>query len=137
LVCVFAGYFGPNFCRSPFARGQTWVGFFLEGVEQTANSAEQTARRLVDFFKPDTKRTEEIGRTVPNALRVLAALRQRPVLGLPQLCQHTGMTFPTASKGMDKFAGSGIVRELTGKRRNRVFVYGAYLDILSGGGEPL
>ena len=34
-------------------------------------------------------------------------------------------------------AGSGIVRELTGQRRNRVFVYGAYLDILSEGGEPL
>jgi DNA-binding MarR family transcriptional regulator len=97
----------------------------------------QTARRLVDLFDADTQRTQKIGRTAPNALRVLAALRQRPVLGLSQLCQRTGMTFPTGSKAMDKLACSGIVRELTGKRRNRVFVYGAYLDIISEGGEPL
>jgi Fic family protein len=128
---------GPNFCRSPFTRRQTWVDFFLEGVEQTANGAVQTARRLVDLFDADTRRTQKVGRTAPNSLRVLAALRQRPVLGIPQLCQRTGMTFPTASKAMDKLAGSGIVRELTRQRRNRVFVYGAYLDILSEGGEPL
>ena len=65
------------------------------------------------------------------------SLARSPVLGLPQLCQRTGMTFPTASKAMDKLACSGFVRELTGKRRNRVFVSGAYLDILSEGGEPL
>jgi Fic family protein len=128
---------GPNFCRSPFTRRQTWVDFFLEGVEQTANGAVQTARRLVDLFDADMQRTQNVGRTAPNALRVLAALRQRPVLGIPQLCQRTGMTFPTASKAMDKLAGSGIVRELTRQRRNRVFVYGAYQDILSEGEEPL
>lgn len=116
---------------------ETWVDFFLEGVEQTANGAVQTARRLVDLFDADTRRTQGIGRNAPNALRVLAALRQRPVLGIPQLCQHTGMTFPTASKAMEKLLGNGIVRELTGQRRNRVFVYGAYLDILSEGGKPL
>jgi len=116
---------------------ETWVDFFLEGVEQTANGAVQTARRLVDLFDADTRRTQGIGRTAPNALRVLAALRQRPVLGIPQLCLRAGMTFPTASKAMEKLVESGIVRELTGRRRNRVFVYGAYLDILSEGGEPL
>jgi len=116
---------------------ETWVDFFLEGVGQTAHGAVQTARRLVDLFEADTRRTEKIGRTAPHALRVLAALRQRPVLGIPQLCQRTGMTFPTASKAMDQLAGTGIVRELTGRRRNRIFAYGAYLDILSEGGEPL
>jgi Fic family protein len=116
---------------------ETWVDFFLEGVAQTANGAVQTARRLVDLFRADRQRTQEVGRTAPNALRVLAALRQRPILGLPQLCQHTGMTFPTASKAMDKLVDHGIARELTGRRRNRVFVYRAYLDILNEGGEPL
>lgn len=116
---------------------ETWVDFFLEGVEQTANGAVQTARRLVNLFEADTRRTQEVGRTAPNALRVLAALRQRPVLGLPQLCRQGGLTFPTAAKAMEKLVGMGMVRELTGRRRNRVFVYGAYLDILSEGGEPL
>ena len=110
--------------------------FLFGGFEQTANGAVQTARRLVDLFDADTLRAQGFERTSPSALLVLAALRQRPILGIPQLCRHTGMTFPTASKAMEKLVESGIVRELTGRRRNRVFAYGAYLDILSEGGEP-
>ena len=56
---------------------------------------------------------------------------------LRQLCRHTGMSFPTASKAMQTLAGLNITRELTGQRRNRLFVYDAYLAILNEGGEPL
>ena len=59
---------------------------FLEGVEATALGAVDTARRLVTLFDDDTRRTQQSGRSAANALRVLAALRQRPILSLPQLC---------------------------------------------------
>ena len=47
------------------------------------------------------------------------------------------MTFPTAAKAMQSLMKMGIARELTGQRRNRVFVYDAYLSIPNQGGEPL
>jgi len=47
------------------------------------------------------------------------------------------MTFPTASKAMDSLVELGIAKELTGKARNRVFSYAAYLAALQEGGEPL
>ena len=47
------------------------------------------------------------------------------------------MTFPTASKAMQHLVATGIARELTGQRRNRVFLYDAYLAILNEGGDPL
>jgi len=47
------------------------------------------------------------------------------------------MSFPTASKAMSSLVELGIARELTGQRRNRVFVYDAYLVISSEGGEPV
>jgi hypothetical protein len=47
------------------------------------------------------------------------------------------MNFQTASKAMQLLVTSGIVRELTGRKRNRIFVYDAYLAILNEGGEPL
>ncbi len=56
---------------------------------------------------------------------------------LSGLSQQTGMSFPTASKAMQGLIELGIARELTGQRRNRVFVYDAYLGILNEGGEPL
>jgi Fic family protein len=116
---------------------EAWVDFFLEGVEHTALGAVETARRLVGLFEADTRRIQESGRGAANALRVLAALRQRPMLSLKQLCQNTAMTFPTASKAMQGLVDAGIARELTGQRRNRVFLYSAYLAILNEGGEPL
>ena len=61
---------------------EAWVDFFLEGVEQTARGAVQTARRLIELFEADSRRVQQIGRAAANALRVLAALRERPVLTL-------------------------------------------------------
>ena len=116
---------------------EAWVDFFLEGVEQTARGAVQTARRLIELFEADSRRVQQIGRAASNALRVLAALRERPVLTLRYLRDADSMTFPTAAKAMQSLMKMGIARELTGQRRNRVFVYDAYLSILNEGGEPL
>lgn len=110
---------------------EAWVDFFLEGVEQTANGAVQTARRLVALFQQDAQRAQVAGRGAANVLRALDALRQRPMSSLRQLCEDTGMAFPTASKSMQALVTLGIARELTGQRRNRVFVYDGYLNILN------
>lgn len=116
---------------------EAWVDFFLEGVDQTARSAVETARRLVNLFEADTARIQQSGRAAPNALRVLAALRQRPVLTLKHLRDQHGITFPTATKAMNTLLAAGIARELTGQRRNRVFAYDGYLGLLNEGGAPL
>ena len=112
---------------------EAWVDFFLEGVEQTASGAVQTARRLVDLFQQDTRRVQSGGRGATTVLRVLDALRQRPLCSLHQIGQSAGITFPTASKAMLTLVKLGIAGELTGQRRNRVFVYDGYLNILNEG----
>ena len=101
------------------ARGdwEAWVDFFLEGLERTALGAVQTARRFVGLFEQDTRRVQALGRGAANTLRVLAALRGRPVLALRQVCQTGSVNFPTASKGMMNLVAAGIAREHTGQRR--------------------
>jgi len=116
---------------------EAWVLFFLEGVEQTAQGAVSTAQRLADLFAKDAKRVSGMGRGAATALRVLDVLRQRPLCTLRRLATSAGITFPTASKAMAALLGLGIARELTGQRRNRVFGYDAYLNILNEGGEAL
>ncbi len=69
--------------------------------------------------------------------QVFAALRQRPLTGIPQLAARAQLSFPTAAKAVEQLAALGIAREITGGRRNRVFAYGAYLAILGEGAEPL
>jgi Fic family protein len=112
---------------------EAWVEFFLRGVEQTANSAVSTARRLVEVFDEDRGLIQGQGRRAGSALRVCTALTARPVLTLPVAAQRTGLSFPGVSDGMKLLGELGIVRELTGKKRNRVYAYDRYLAMLAEG----
>lgn len=116
---------------------EAWIDFFLEGVAETAQSAVQTAQRLVALFQQDNQRIQATGRGAANAQRVLHALRSHPVATLKWLSAESGMSFPTVGKVMQTLTQLGIARELTGQRRNRIFVYDAYLNILNEGGSAL
>jgi len=116
---------------------EAWVDFFLEGVEHIAAAAVDTARRLVSLFGEDAQRVQGLGRTAATTLRVFDVLCQRPVATLNQVRDRAGISFPSASKGMEALMQLGIARELTGQRRNRVFAYDRYLSILNEGTEPL
>jgi Fic family protein len=116
---------------------EAWLDFFLEGVTMTATEAVETAQRLVTLYKEDTARVQAGGRSAATMLRVLQALHERPVLTLNEVSRRAGLSFPTASKGMAGLVDVGIVRELTGHRRNRVFAYDRYLAILGEGTEPI
>lgn len=116
---------------------EAWLDFFLEGVESTATSAVNTTQHLVKLFKDDASCIQERRRATTTVLRVYDALRERPAITLNEVCRRTGISFPTATKGMNALLELSIARELTGQRRNRVFVYDRYLSILSEGTEPL
>jgi Fic family protein len=116
---------------------EAWLNFFLEGVRQTAESAVSTARRLVALFQDDRGRIQTRGRAAGSALRVHDVLKQRPLVALQEIRRRTGLSFPAVSDAMFLLADLGIARELTGKKRNRVFGYTRYLDILSEGTEAL
>jgi Fic family protein len=116
---------------------EAWVRFFLEGVRQTADGAVATARRLVALFGEDRGRIQAQGRPAGSALRVHGALQTRPVTTLSEIRARAGLSFPAAAAGMGVLAGLGIARELTGRKRDRVFAYDRYLAILQEGTEPL
>lgn len=116
---------------------EAWLDFFLEGVIQTARNAVTTAQRLVMLFKEDTQKIQMSKLGVNSALRVFNALCARPVLSLPELVRRTGLTFPTAAKGVDVLIRLNIVRELTGRKRNRIFAYDSYVALLNEGTEPV
>ncbi len=115
---------------------EAWLAFFLEGVRLTAEGAVSTAERLAAMFQEDRNRIEPEGRRAGSALRVHEALKARPIVSLSAVCDATALSFPAASSGMELLETLGIARELTGKRRNRLFVYERYLAVLNEGTEP-
>lgn len=116
---------------------EAWIDFFLTGVRETADGAVKTARRLVARIDADRRAIEARGRSSGSALRVHDLLRGRPLTTLTEVCRRTGISFPAATAGMSVLIGMDIAQELTGQKRNRVFVYRDYLAILNEGTEPL
>lgn len=115
---------------------EAWLMFFLEGIKSVAEEAVSTAQRLAHVFQQDQAKVEATaGRRTGSALRVHNALKSQPVLSLPATCSSTQLSFPAAAAAMEVLAHCGIAREITGKRRNRVFVYVQYVSILNDGTE--
>ena len=93
------------------------------------------ARTLVDLFRTDRERIGGLGRAAGSALRVHHELQRRPVSNIASLTRKTKLSAPTVGKALDGLGRLRIVRESTGRQRNRVFVYGRYLDLLNRGTE--
>ncbi len=116
---------------------ERWMAFFLDGIQETAEGAWNTSQRLTQLFAADRRLIQQNRRRANAALRVQEALMARPIASLAEVRRRTGLSFSGASSGMDMLMDMGIAREFTDRRRNRLFVYDAYLSILSEGTEPL
>ena len=113
---------------------ESWLAFFIEGVRTTAEGAVATSRRLTTMFASHrTALQRSAGRRAGSALRVHDALKAKPILSLSGVRALTALSFPTASSSMQLLVEQGIVRELTGRPRNRLFLYDRYLAILNEG----
>ncbi|MBS0586827.1 MAG: Fic family protein [Proteobacteria bacterium] len=117
---------------------EEWVSFFLRGVIETADQGVATARRILDLFDADQHRVETaLGKAAPSALKILAYMRKKPVIAPKDLVVPLGLTMPTINTALQHLEKAGIVQEITGRQRDRLFAYKAYLAILEEGTEPL
>lgn len=114
---------------------EEWLDFFLQGVEETANQAADNASRLLQVFQQDRARLHALGRKGASAIKLHDILQKQPVVTVSRLVTKFGFTAPTANTALVVLVDQGIVREITGYRRNRVFSYAEYLRTLNEGTE--
>lgn len=116
---------------------EDWLAFFLRGVSETARQGIQTAQSLLRLFGTDRARIEDLGRPAATALRLYQFLQRRALTTIQDAARHLGLSQPTVTSALMHLQALNIVRETTGRQRGRVFVYGAFLDLLSEGTDPL
>lgn len=116
---------------------EAWLDFFLTGVADTANQAFDAATRIVELFKQDRERITVESDRAGSALRIHDLFQQNPYLTANQLVHQTGLSAPTVNAALVDLARFGIVEEVTGRKRGRVFSYRRYLAILNEGTDPL
>jgi Fic family protein len=114
---------------------EAWLDFFAEAVIVTATQAVETAQHLLDLSNKDREKISGLGRAAASTLRVHRTLMEHPIATSGWLVEKTGITPATVNKVLNHLVELGIVRELTAKKRNRLFSYAKYIDILNQGTE--
>ena len=116
---------------------EEWLVFFLEGTEITARSAADAAKQILTLFAKDQDRIQSIGRAAASALRVHQYMQKKPLVAIGTVAEELKLSIPTVTVALNHLVRLGIAKEVTGKRRARVFGYSRYLKILSEGTEPI
>ena len=116
---------------------EAWLEFFLDGVAETASKAFDAATQIVQLFKDDRERITARSERAGSALRIHDLLQQNPFVTATLLVERTGLTAPTVNAVLADLERLEVVREVTGRRRGRVFGYTRYLAILNEGTNPL
>jgi Fic family protein len=105
-----------------------WIRFFLSGVDQTAREATATAEKLFELREAHRSLIIE-GNLGQNGLKLLSHLFQRPLVSINLAATLLGSTFPTASRLVVSLEQLGLLREITGQKRSRIYRYEPYLAL--------
>ena len=114
---------------------EAWLEFFAEAVAVSTADATESARQIVGLVSADRERIAQVGRQASSMLEVHYALQRQPIATAGWLVGKTGITAATVNKCLAHLEQMGILREITGRRRGRVFSYGGYVKILTHGME--
>jgi Fic family protein len=115
---------------------EAWQRFFLEGVVDVAESTTDSVRQLVAMVEHDRQAIHELGRAAVTAHRVHDLAARYVILSPAWVTAQLGLTEPTVNAAMARLEDIGVLREVTGRRRGRVYAYDAYLALLNKGTEP-
>ena len=115
---------------------EEWLAFFLRGVIEVAATATDTTQRIVQMIERDRARIEsELGRAAGSALRVHHLIVRDIALSIPEATARLALSEPTVASAVGHLESLKMVKEVTGRKRGRLYVYDEYLSILSEGTE--
>jgi Fic family protein len=106
-----------------------WLKFFLVGIAQTAEKAVDSLNAIMQIKQDSENKVLTLGRKAPTAKRLLDYLFGQPVLNAADVTNQTGLSVVAAYRLIADFERLGLLHEATGFKRNRLFLFKAYLDV--------
>lgn len=114
---------------------EAWLDFFAEAVVMTATQAVTTAEELLELANESRDKINTLGRAATSCQTIHRALLETPITTVAKLCEKTGLSPATVNKGLTHLERLSIVTELTAQKRNRLFSYSRYIEIMNQGTE--
>lgn len=110
-----------------------WVKYFLVGVNKTAEDAVSTLTKVLSLkTELETTINTELSRKASNATMLLLHLFKHPVISeVNKVATLTGLSYKASNDLIKDFLAHGILKEITGKSRNRIFVFEKYISLFS------
>ena len=106
-----------------------WLKFFLTGIAQTAGNAVSTARKILKLRAKDMEKVSTLNRSTQRAIKLLSALYRTPLVRVADVERIVQLKNPNALVLVSKFLRLGILKEQTGRKRDRLFAYQEYIDL--------
>lgn len=104
-----------------------WLKFFLKGIFEVSQSATITARSILDLREKNSKQLLQLNSN--NGLRLLDLLFEQPLVNIRFIENNLDCAYVTANNLVDQFQELGLLKEITGGKRNRLYRYEPYLKI--------
>ncbi len=106
-----------------------WIKFFLIGVAETAKNGKLTFEKIITLRRQSEKRIISLGKRAKIGQELLKHLYSQPILNTKQIAERLQITHPSASALVKQFEKIGVFKEITGFKRNRLFVFSEYLKL--------
>lgn len=112
---------------------EAWLEFFAEAVEHTAMQSVETIKQLLAVSERDIQKIKSQRRSPGSILIVHRELMRRPLIDAPTIAKSTKLSNATVYNSLLYLQKLGMVKEMTGQKRNRLYYYKDYLEIMRKG----
>ena len=114
---------------------ESWIKFFLTGVYETSNQAFNTAQKIVSLFENDEEKIKNLNKDTAGVLKTYNSLKKDPISNTRKIVKSSQSSLQTVLRSLRTLEEIGLVKELTGKHNNKIFIYKNYINILNQGTE--
>ena len=116
---------------------EEWIRFFISGIIDTSMEANKTSSNILQLFDDDLIIIKNSGIATKATILLYDFIKTKPIISIPNVVKKLDITTPTVTKSFKLLQKLGIVKEITGKKRDKIYRYDSYLNILSEGADPL
>ena len=107
-----------------------WIKYFLTGIEQTSSLAVETLSHIIQFKSDlETFIHNKYGRRSTKAILLIHGLLQNPFISVDEAKKICNVTYKSANSLIKDLCSDGVLKEMTGQNRNRLFVFQKYIDV--------
>jgi Fic family protein len=114
-----------------------WLDFFLQGVAETADQVVMTSENISNLFAADRGKIATLKRAAISAGEAHEVLRKRAIISAIDTANIIGVSVPTARAALRNLQKLGIVEDMNGKGKERLYVYTGLISLLEQGAGPI